>query len=82
MSRRETFGLAAVACAACCIGPILGTLGAIAALGLAVSILVGVGGLIIAAVVAASFALIRRGRRRTCAAASEPVPVELVGTRP
>ena len=48
-SPRETLGLAAVACVACCIGPILGVLGAIAALGLAASILIGAGGLIIAA---------------------------------
>ena len=81
MSRRGTLGLGAAACVVCCIGPILGVLGAIAALGLAASILIGVGGLIIAAVVTVSFVFIRHRRRVSCAVASEPVPVELVRTR-
>lgn len=33
MSRRDVLGFAAIACVACCIGPILGVLGAIATLG-------------------------------------------------
>ena len=80
MTRREKLGLAVVACVACCVGPILGVLGAIAALGLAASLLIGLAGLVIAAAATVAFVVVRR-RRRSCALPAEPVPVELARTR-
>ena len=80
MSRREVLGVAAAACVACCIGPILGVLAAIAALGLASTILIGVAGLLIAAAATTAFVLVRRKRTSSCSTAVEPVPVELTGT--
>ena len=43
MSRRQIAAFAAVACVACCAGPIFGALGGIAALGLVASLYIGVG---------------------------------------
>lgn len=80
MSHREILGFAAVACAACCIGPILGVLGAIAALGVISTLFIGVAGFAIAAGAIAVFVIVRRRRARMCATDSEHVAVEL--TRP
>ena len=77
MSRREILGYAAAACVACCIGPILGVLAAIAALGLASTILIGAAGLVIAAAAITVFVLMRRKRTSVCSSAAEQVPVEL-----
>jgi hypothetical protein len=71
-------GLAAVACVACCIGPTLAVLGAIAALGLASTIFIGAAGLLIAAAATAAFAVVRRRRRDTsCATTPDEALVEL-----
>jgi hypothetical protein len=80
VSRREVLGFAAAACVACCIGPILGVLAAIAALGLASSVLIGAVGLIVAAAAVAAFVIVRRRRTSSCSTATEQVPVELTGT--
>jgi hypothetical protein len=81
MSRREVLAYAVTACVACCIGPILGVLAAITALGFASTILIGAAGLIIAAAAATAFVLVRRKRTSSCSTAAEQVPVELTGTR-
>ncbi len=76
MSKRERaaiVGVGAVACAACCAGPVLGFLAALAAgtvLGVA---LFGVVGLVVA-IIGISW-LIRRRRRQ---AARRPTPAEVV----
>lgn len=76
MSRREIVGFAAAACVACCIGPILALLGAIAALGVAATVLIGLGGLAITAAAIAGIVIARR-RRRACPPIPVAVPVEL-----
>ena len=77
MSNRQVLGLAAVACAACCVGPILGVLGAVAALGLMSSLLIGSAGLVVAVAAAAAFIAVRRHRAKGCNLKTSPVPVEL-----
>lgn len=77
-ANKSFLGIAAVACVACCIGPILAFLGAIAALGVLSTVLMGsAGALIVAAVLAAFVGLRRRRTRTTCTLGPEPVPVEL-----
>jgi hypothetical protein len=80
VSRREALGLAVAACVACCIGPILGILGAIAAVGVAASVLIGLAGLIIGSTATVALVVVRR-RRRSCVLPAEPALVELVRTR-
>jgi hypothetical protein len=65
-------GLAAVACAACCIGPIVGVLGGIAALGLVSTLLIGAAGVVIAA--ATTLAIVVN-RRRRAASPRRGIPV-------
>jgi hypothetical protein len=77
VNRRELLGFAAVACVACCVGPILGVLGAIAALGVASTLFVGVAGLAITATAIASFIVVRNRRTSSCATGAEPVAIEL-----
>ena len=76
MNRREVIGFAVAACVACCIGPILGVLGAIAALGLASTIVIGTTGLLVAVAAVAAFIVVRR---RSCASATvaNTVPIEV-----
>lgn len=76
MSDRQIVGLAAVACAACCLGPILGILGAIVALGLVSSLLIGVAGLVIASAAITAF-FVARHRSKRCGVEAVPVRVEL-----
>jgi fatty acid desaturase len=76
-SPRRIVGLAAVACVACCIGPILGVLGAIAALGLVASLLFGVGAVLVAALAVAALVVVRHRRAEDSSAYVRPVPVEL-----
>jgi uncharacterized membrane protein YccC len=70
-------GVGAVACAACCAGPIIGFLAAIGlgtAVGIALSSLIGMA---IAAI--GVFIVLRRRRRRqasTCSASAPPIAVE------
>jgi hypothetical protein len=80
MSRREVLGFAAGACVACCIGPILGVVAAITALGLVSSVLIGAAGLLTTAAAATAFVFLRRKRMSSCSTAAEQVPVELTGT--
>ena len=77
MSDRQILGLAAVACVACCIGPILGVLGVIAALGLVTSLFIGAAGLLVAVAAVAGFILLRRRRARACRVELGPTPIEL-----
>lgn len=60
-------GLTAVACAACCAGPVLGALGAVGIASLAGYAVAGVGAALLAAgLVVAAWSLARRRRRRRC----------------
>lgn len=71
-------GVAAIACVACCIGPILALVGAVAALGLVSTIFIGAAALVAAAAVTVAALLI--GRRRLAAGGAVvpvPVPVDL-----
>ena len=77
MSRRQIIRFAAVACVACCIGPILGGIGAIAALGLVASLLIGVGAVLVAPLAVATLVVVRRRRVTDCSADVPPVPLEL-----
>jgi hypothetical protein len=70
-------GLAAVACAACCIGPIVGVLGGIAALGLVSTLLIGAAGVVIAAATTLAVVVYRR-RRATSPRRGIPVGRQLV----
>jgi hypothetical protein len=67
---------------ACCIGPILAVLGAIAVLGLVSTIFIGAAGLVIAAAAVAAFVIVRRRRGTSCATVSETVPVALSRRKP
>ena len=71
-------GLAAVACVACCSGPILAVLGAIVALGVVSTIFIGAAGLLVTAAAVVAFVAVRE-RRRDASWAVRPVrvPVEL-----
>ena len=74
---KSTLGIATLACVACCIGPILAVVGAIAALGVVSTIFIGAAGLLIAAAAIAAFVVVRRRSRHTsCSAAPELVAVE------
>lgn len=67
-ARKEGFsllGIGAVACIACCAGPILGVLGGISLAGLASTAFIGAAGLVVA--VAAGGAWLWVGRRRRVA---------------
>lgn len=78
MSRRSTLGFAAAACVACCAGPILATIGGIAALGVIGTAAFGVGALVVAGTTIAAVVLSRRQRLR---AQPDSQPVELGPTR-
>jgi hypothetical protein len=82
VSSRRIFGLAAAACAACCIGPILGVLDAVAALGLVSSLLIGAAGLVIAAAAAAAFIAVRRRRAKGGHMAAVPVAASSATSSP
>ncbi len=79
--RPRILGLGAVACVACCAGPILAFLGGLSVAGLASTWFIGGAGLVIAAAAAVGFLLVRRRRQlAACAVRPEgPVPVELTG---
>jgi hypothetical protein len=78
MSSGRLVGLAAVACVACCIGPIVGALGGIAVLGLASTLLIGAAGLVIAAAAATVAVVVYRRRRATLSPGDVPVGWQLV----
>lgn len=68
-------GLGAVACVACCAGPILAFLGGLTVAGLVGTILFGVAGLAVVAVVGANWSAIRRHRRDGSPTTDQPVSV-------
>ena len=70
-------GVGAAACAACCIGPILGFLGAIGLGTITGVLLFGIAGLLIAVIGIAVFTLRRRRRSTACATGPEIVDVEM-----
>ena len=71
-------GFAAMACAACCIGPIVGALGGVAALGLVSTLFIGAAGLVIAATAAPLAVAVHRRRRVTSPHRGIPVGWQLV----
>jgi hypothetical protein len=77
VSNRRLLGFAALACVACCIGPILAVLGAIFAAGLASTMFIGAAGFVVAVAAVAAFIIVRRRRTPVCATTAEPVPVAL-----
>jgi hypothetical protein len=74
-------GVGAVACAACCAGPIVAALGAIGLGTVGGIALFGLVALVVGAL-AAVYVLWRRRRRSPCATAPESVPVTVGSTRP
>ena len=76
MSVRQLFGLAAAGCIACCIGPILGVLSAVAALGIISTLWSGIIGIAIAAMALGNL-FIARLRRRSWAIPHSETPVTL-----
>lgn len=80
MSIRQVVALAAVSCVACCLGPIVGVLGGVAALGVVSTAWIGLVGMLIAASALAALFVVRR-RRRGCVRPETETPVRLT-TRP
>lgn len=76
MSVRQIIGLAAAACVACCIGPIVGVLGAVAAAGILSTLWIGLFGAVIGVGATTAMAIIRR-RRNRCVARGGETPVVL-----
>jgi hypothetical protein len=71
-------GLGIAACVACCAGPILAVLGGVTIAGVASTWVIGGAGLMIAAVVAVGFLVVRSRRRQSASALDgESVPVAL-----
>lgn len=67
-------GLGAAACVACCAGPILAFLGGMTLAGLASMFVIGVVGLVVAAIAVVGFVVVRR--RRKCSTPTDgPVAV-------
>ncbi len=79
MNRRELLGVAAAACAACCVGPFLVAVGVVASLGIIGALVAGVGALIVAALVILAMLALRR--RRPGELPTEEVAVEVGPTR-
>jgi hypothetical protein len=77
MSRRDLAVLGAAACVACCVAPVLGALGVIAALGVAGAWVFGVASLVVAVAVAVVLIHARRrgARRPMCTTAATPVAI-------
>ncbi len=59
-------GLGALACIGCCAGPVLAFLGGVSIAGLASTTLIGGAGLLIAAVAAVAYLVVRRRRTSAC----------------
>jgi mercuric ion transport protein len=57
-------GVGAVACVACCAGPILAVLGGLSVAGLASTVFIGGAGLVIAFAALAAYVLVRRRQNR------------------
>lgn len=74
-SRRRGFsmiGIGAVACAACCAGPILAVLAGLSIAGVVSTLLVGAAGLVITAAALAALHMVRRRAAASCQTASSP----------
>ena len=78
MSRQGMLGFAAAACVACCAGPLLATVGGIAALGVFGTLAFGVVALIVTGVAIVSLIALRRRLRST---EPDDAAVELSPTR-
>lgn len=81
---KETGGMlamAGIACVACCIGPIMAFLGGVTILGAASTTVIGVAGLVIAAMAMAAAAVVLRRRRTSSCAMPETTPVDLTARR-
>ena len=76
MSARQIIGLATAACVACCIGPIVGVLGAVAAAGILSTLWIGLFGVVIGVGATTAMAIVRR-RRNRCVARGGETPVVL-----
>ena len=67
---RQVLGLGALACAGCCAGPLLAFLGGLGITGLASTTIIGVAGLVVAAVALTAYIVVRRrhhvGAQRRC----------------
>jgi len=79
MSRDKTssfsvIGIGVAVCLACCAPLVLGVIGSLGIAGLASTLVIGVGGLVIAAGAIAAF-VIAGTRRSSCAIPDGPVPV-------
>ncbi len=72
-------GLGAAACAACCAGPLLAFLGGLAIAGTVGTIVIGTAVLLVAAVGAAAFSVLRRRPVRCAPAPVDPVAVASPG---
>jgi hypothetical protein len=75
VSHRQILGIVALACVACCIGPVIGALSAIAALGVIGAAFIGGVGFAITFSAVLAIVLVRRRRRRGCAAPDTTRPV-------
>lgn len=74
-------GLGAIACVACCAGPLLAILGGVTIAGLAGTMLLGVASLVVAGAGAIAFFLVRQ-RRRAASCAVDAGPVAAPTFRP
>ncbi len=70
----SVIGVGVAACLACCAPLLLGFIGSLGVAGLASTLFIGVGGLVIVAVALAAFVVVRN-RKTGCATSDEPVPV-------
>ena len=79
----NVLGLGVAACVACCAGPILAVLGGVSLAGIASTWLIGASGLIVAAMAAVGFVLVRRRQTHASCATDpvEPAPIELTARR-
>ena len=69
-ARGDTLGLlgvGAVACAACCGGPLLAVLGGLSLAGVAATVVLGAAGLVLALAALVAYLVVRRRQRRTLA---------------
>lgn len=79
-AKRDGFGLVGlgvVACVACCAGPILAVLGGLTIAGLASTLVIGVAGLVVAAVSAVAWLAVRRRRHNSCGDGGMDGPVSV-----
>lgn len=73
-------GIGAVACLACCAGPILAFLGGVGIAGLASTVVIGAAGLLITVAAVTATVFVRR-RRTTCAVPDDGLVAVTIATR-